>query len=79
MRSLSKIRAFLFRFWWARFGQLAEDLPRRFLAGAYAVATAEQAIAVLQQQIDAYRDLSSSLAFDQLGGAGKGSQLNRSA
>ncbi|HYH83467.1 MAG TPA: SDR family NAD(P)-dependent oxidoreductase [Longimicrobium sp.] len=38
--------------------------PRRFLAGADAVATAEQVIADLQAQIDAYRDLSSSLAFD---------------
>jgi NAD(P)-dependent dehydrogenase (short-subunit alcohol dehydrogenase family) len=49
-----------------------DELPHRFLAGADAVATAEQAIAVLQQQIDAYRDLSSSLAFDEVGGAGKG-------
>jgi len=38
--------------------------PRRFLAGADAVATAEQVVADLQAQIDAYRDLSSSLAFD---------------
>jgi NAD(P)-dependent dehydrogenase (short-subunit alcohol dehydrogenase family) len=50
-----------------------DELPHRFLAGADAVATAEQAIAVLQQQIDAYRDLSSSLALDEVGGAGKGS------
>lgn len=43
----------------------AQDaLPRRFLAGADAVGAAEQKIAVLQQQIDAYRELSSSLAFD---------------
>jgi hypothetical protein len=34
------------------------------LAGADAVATAEQVIATLQKQIDAYRELSSSLAID---------------
>jgi NAD(P)-dependent dehydrogenase (short-subunit alcohol dehydrogenase family) len=46
----------------------AEDvLPRRFLAGADAIATAEQKIAILQQQIDAYRELSSSLAIDENG------------
>jgi NAD(P)-dependent dehydrogenase (short-subunit alcohol dehydrogenase family) len=39
------------------------ELPRRFLAGADAVATAEQVIATLQAQIEAYRELSSSLAF----------------
>src|SRR5271165_2041120 len=39
-----------------------DELPRRFLAGADAIATAEQKIAALQQQIDAYRELSSSLA-----------------
>jgi NAD(P)-dependent dehydrogenase (short-subunit alcohol dehydrogenase family) len=39
--------------------------PRRFLAGADAVATAEQVIAGLQAQLDAYRDLSSSLAIDE--------------
>ena len=32
--------------------------------GADAIATAEQKIAALQQQIDAYRELSSSLAID---------------
>ena len=41
----------------------AAELPRRFLAGADAVATAELAIATLRQQIDAYRELSSSLAI----------------
>lgn len=41
------------------------SLPRRFLAGADAIATAEQRIATLQQQIDAYRALSSSLAFGE--------------
>ncbi len=42
-----------------------DKLPRRFLAGADAIATAEQKIATLQQQIDAYRDLSTSLAIDE--------------
>jgi NAD(P)-dependent dehydrogenase (short-subunit alcohol dehydrogenase family) len=41
------------------------ELPRRFLAGADAIATAEQKIATLQKQIDAYRELSSSLAVDE--------------
>ena len=40
-----------------------EKPPRRFIAGADAIATAEQVVATLQQQINAYRDLSSSLAF----------------
>src|SRR5213080_1043675 len=40
--------------------------PRRFIAGADAIATAEQKIADLQAQIDAYRDLSTSLAFEEL-------------
>jgi NAD(P)-dependent dehydrogenase (short-subunit alcohol dehydrogenase family) len=44
------------------------ELPRRFLAGADAIATAEQKIATLQQQIDAYRELSSSLAIDENSG-----------
>lgn len=38
--------------------------PQRFVAGADAVAGAEQKVALLQQQIDANRELSSSLAFD---------------
>jgi NAD(P)-dependent dehydrogenase (short-subunit alcohol dehydrogenase family) len=42
-----------------------DELPRRFLASADAIATAEQKIAVLQQQIDAYRELSRSLAIDE--------------
>lgn len=41
-----------------------DELPRRFLAGADAVAAAEQKIAVLQQQVEAYRELSSSLAIE---------------
>ena len=42
-----------------------DELPRRFIAGADSIGTAEQKIAVLQQQIDAYRDLSTSLDFDE--------------
>jgi NAD(P)-dependent dehydrogenase (short-subunit alcohol dehydrogenase family) len=38
--------------------------PRRFLAGADAVGTAEQVAATLLQQTDAYRKLSSSLAYE---------------
>ena len=38
--------------------------PRRFIAGADAIGTAEQVVALLQQQIAAYRNLSTSLAFD---------------
>src|SRR6185436_6244219 len=38
--------------------------PRRFIAGADAIATAEQKISELRAQIDAHRDLSTSLAFD---------------
>jgi NAD(P)-dependent dehydrogenase (short-subunit alcohol dehydrogenase family) len=38
--------------------------PRRFIAGADAIATAEQTVATLQAQINAYRDLSSSLAIN---------------
>ena len=37
--------------------------PRRFIAGADAIATAEQVVADLKAQIDALRDLSTSLAF----------------
>ena len=41
-----------------------EELPRRFLAGTDAIGVAEQKIALLQQQIEAHRELSSSLAID---------------
>jgi NAD(P)-dependent dehydrogenase (short-subunit alcohol dehydrogenase family) len=41
----------------------ASPPPKRFIAGADAVAAAEQKIANLQTQIAAYRDLSTSLAF----------------
>jgi NAD(P)-dependent dehydrogenase (short-subunit alcohol dehydrogenase family) len=38
--------------------------PRRFIAGGDAIGTAEQKVADLKAQIDANRDLSTSLAFD---------------
>ena len=41
-----------------------EPPPRRFIAGADAIATAEQKVADLKAQIEANRDLSTSLAFD---------------
>jgi NAD(P)-dependent dehydrogenase (short-subunit alcohol dehydrogenase family) len=41
-----------------------EPPPRRFIAGADAIATAEQKMADLKQEIDANRALSTSLAFD---------------
>ena len=40
-----------------------EQPPLRFIAGADAIAQAEEKLAERQQQIDAHRDLSSSLAF----------------
>jgi NAD(P)-dependent dehydrogenase (short-subunit alcohol dehydrogenase family) len=42
-----------------------EQPPFRFIAGADAVAQAEKALAERQRQIDAYRDLSTSLALDE--------------
>jgi NAD(P)-dependent dehydrogenase (short-subunit alcohol dehydrogenase family) len=42
-----------------------ETPPRRFIAGADAIAIAEQKVADLKTQIDANRDLSTSLAFDR--------------
>ncbi len=39
--------------------------PLRFLAGADAIGTAEQVVATLQQQLNAYRELSGSLAFEK--------------
>jgi NAD(P)-dependent dehydrogenase (short-subunit alcohol dehydrogenase family) len=38
--------------------------PKRWLAGADAIDTAEQKVTEFQKQINAYRDLSSSLAFE---------------
>jgi NAD(P)-dependent dehydrogenase (short-subunit alcohol dehydrogenase family) len=49
----------------------AEPPPRRFIAGADAIATAEQKVAELQAQIIAYRDLSTSLAFEERMPAGR--------
>jgi NAD(P)-dependent dehydrogenase (short-subunit alcohol dehydrogenase family) len=46
-----------------------ERPPARFIAGADAIATAEQVVATLQAQINAFRALSTSLAID---GAGAG-------
>ena len=42
-----------------------EPPPRRFIAGADAIALAEQHVADLQAQIDAYRELTTSLALDE--------------
>jgi NAD(P)-dependent dehydrogenase (short-subunit alcohol dehydrogenase family) len=42
-----------------------EQPPLRFIAGADAIAQAEAKLAERQQQIDAFRDLSTSLALDQ--------------
>jgi NAD(P)-dependent dehydrogenase (short-subunit alcohol dehydrogenase family) len=40
--------------------------PRRFIAGADAITVAEQKVADLQQQINAYRDLSTSMAVEEM-------------
>src|SRR6478609_10697058 len=42
-----------------------ERPPFRFIGGADAIAQAEEKLAERRQQIDAHRDLSSSLAFDE--------------
>jgi NAD(P)-dependent dehydrogenase (short-subunit alcohol dehydrogenase family) len=47
-----------------------ERPPLRFIAGADAIGTAEQTVATLRQQIEAFRGLSSSLAFDEAVTAG---------
>jgi NAD(P)-dependent dehydrogenase (short-subunit alcohol dehydrogenase family) len=73
-------RAKQFEFWKAQNGQQSGDPaklaralmiiasqeppPRRSIAGADAIATAEQRVADLKSQIEADRDLSTSLAFD---------------
>ena len=41
-----------------------ENPPQRFIAGADAIATAEQVSATLQKQLEEYRDLSSSLGYE---------------
>jgi len=43
-----------------------ERPPFRFIAGADALAQAEQKLAERRQQLDAHRELSSSLAFDEV-------------
>src|SRR5436853_2077521 len=43
-----------------------EHPPFRFIAGADAIAQAEEKLAERQQQIDAYRELSSSLTIDEV-------------
>ena len=44
-----------------------EQPPLRFIAGADAIAQAEEKLAERRQQIDAYRELSTSLALDEVG------------
>jgi NAD(P)-dependent dehydrogenase (short-subunit alcohol dehydrogenase family) len=51
-----------------------EQPPRRFIAGADAIGTAEQQIAQFQAEIDAFHDLSSSLALDEVETAAAGSR-----
>src|SRR5207248_7630127 len=46
-----------------------EPTPRRFIAGADAIDTAEQKVADLNAQIEAFRGLSTSLAFDERKGS----------
>jgi NAD(P)-dependent dehydrogenase (short-subunit alcohol dehydrogenase family) len=46
-----------------------EQPPLRFIAGADAIELTKQKIAALQQQVDAFHDLSTSLAFDEVGGS----------
>ena len=41
-----------------------KEPPKRWLAGADAIDTAEQKVIEFQKQINSYRDLSSSLAFE---------------
>lgn len=47
-----------------------DELPARFIAGADAIGTAEQKIISLQKQIDAHRQLSTSLDFDEAAAPG---------
>jgi NAD(P)-dependent dehydrogenase (short-subunit alcohol dehydrogenase family) len=43
-----------------------EQPPLRFLAGADAISTAELVVSTLEHEINAYRELSSSLAYDSV-------------
>jgi NAD(P)-dependent dehydrogenase (short-subunit alcohol dehydrogenase family) len=54
-----------------------EPPPRRFLAGADAIATAEQKIADLRADIESNRQLSNSLAFDAKRSEPRGSSPSR--
>jgi len=47
-----------------------DELPARFIAGADAIGTAEQKITSLQRQIDAHRQLSTSLNVDEVAAPG---------
>ncbi|MEK1928406.1 MAG: SDR family oxidoreductase [Pararhizobium sp.] len=47
-----------------------DELPARFIAGADAIGTAEQKIISLRKQIDAHRQLSTSLDFDEVAAPG---------
>ncbi len=47
-----------------------DELPARFIAGADAIGTAEQKIISLQKQIDAHRQLSTSLSFVEVASSG---------
>ena len=46
------------------FATAALAAPRRFIAGTDAIGMAEQKVGILEQQIDAYREPSSSLAHN---------------
>ena len=50
-----------------------EQPPRRFIAGADAIAQTEQQVAQFREEIDALRDFSSSLALDEVETAAAGS------
>lgn len=47
-----------------------DELPARFIAGADAIGTAEQKLVSLRKQIDAHRQLSTSLDFDEVAAPG---------
>jgi hypothetical protein len=46
-----------------------ESAPPRFIAGTDAIAVAEQKVAAVQEALNAYRDLSTSLARDEVDAA----------
>src|SRR5439155_22870961 len=56
-----------------------EQPPLRFVAGADAVAVVEQKAADLKEQVEAYRELSASLALDELAPAGSARQITMRA